>query len=371
MFAQVSKHLCEAGLSVDRARTRIVIEKPAGTNLENARELNRTLIQNFHESQIFRIDHYLGNETVQNVLAFRFANPLFEPVWNRQYIEYIAITVAEETGVEGRGGYYDRTGALRDVMQTHLMQLLCMVAMEPMLSFNADEIRNKKVDVLRAVRPIPPDKINQFAVRGQYAKGRVNGAEVCGYREEKGVSRNSQTETFMALMLFIDNWRWQDVPFYLRSGKRMARQASEIIIQFRAVPHQSFPKEALLDWQPARIIISIQPDEIITLGFQAKQPGPKILIKPVNMRFIYRESFAGPFPYPYETQLWDLIQNDATQFMRTDQVEVTWSILMPILEAWSADTLADFPNYKAGSWGPESAEKLLSQLGHRWTAPAL
>ena len=288
MFGEIPKYLGKAGLARDREWARIVVEKPIGYDLESALALNAILAANFEESQIFRIDHYLGKETVQNILAFRFANPLFEPIWNRRYIDYVTITVAEAVGVEHRGGYYDHAGALRDMVQNHLMQLLCLVAMEPMVSFQADEIRNKKVDVLHAARPIDRDAVAQCAVRGQYGPGNSDGKKVPGYREEKGVAPDSQTETFVALKLFLDNWRWQDVPFYLRTGKRLPRQASEVSIQFRAVPHRSFPVGASLGWHPSRLVMSIQPDEGIVLGFQAKYPGPKMQLRPVDMRFSYR-----------------------------------------------------------------------------------
>jgi glucose-6-phosphate 1-dehydrogenase len=370
MFGEIPKYLGRAGLARDRAWARIVIEKPIGYDLESARALNAVLAANFAESQIFRIDHYLGKETVQNILAFRFANPLFEPIWNRRYIDYVTITVAEAVGVEHRGGYYDHAGALRDMVQNHLMQLLCLIAMEPMVSFDADEIRNKKVDVLHAARPIRVDEVPQCAVRGQYGPGYSAGKKVPGYREEDGVAPDSQTATFVALKLFIDNWRWQDVPFYLRTGKRLPRQASEVSIQFRAVPHRSFPPEASLAWQPSRLVLSIQPIEGIVLGFQAKYPGPKMQLRPVDMRFSYRASFDAPSPDAYETLLWDVMKNDATLFMRADQVEAAWQLLMPILEAWSTTEPSDFPNYAAGTWGPESVQGLLERQEHRWQPPA-
>jgi glucose-6-phosphate 1-dehydrogenase len=356
-------------LAADQERSRIVIEKPIGYDLESAQALNHTLSSGFRESQIFRIDHYLGKETVQNILAFRFANPLFEPIWNRRYVDYVTITVAEEVGVEHRGGYYDGAGALRDMVQNHLLQLLCLVAMEPMVSFEADEIRNKKVDVLHAVRPIPCDAVHRSTVRGQYDKGWIGGRNVCAYRQEEGVPPDSQTETFAALRLFVDNWRWQDVPFYLRTGKRLPRQVSEVAIQFRAVPHQAFPAEATVDWQPSRLVISIQPDEGIVLRFQAKHPGPKMVLQPVDMRFSYRESFATPSPEAYVTLLSDVINNDATLFMRADQVETAWRLLMPVLDAWKAGPPSDFPNYASGTWGPDATQGLLIQQGHSWPAP--
>jgi glucose-6-phosphate 1-dehydrogenase len=343
-----------------------VVEKPIGHDLDSARELNRVLTVSFHESQIFRIDHYLGKETVQNILAFRFANPLFEPIWNRRYVDYVTITVAEEVGVGHRGGYYDHAGALRDMVQNHLMQLLCLVAMEPMVSFNADEIRNKKVDVLHALRPIPRGAVQQCAVRGQYGRGKLHGKKMRGYRQEDDVSTHSPTETFASLKLFVDNWRWQGVPFYLRTGKRLSCQFSEVAIQFRTVPHRSFPAESSRDWHPSRLVLSIQPEEGIVLGFQAKYPGPKMLLRPVEMRFGYQESFAVSSPDAYETLLWDVMNNDPTLFMRADQVEAAWKLLMPVLEVWKESHPRNFPDYPAGSWGPKAADELLAKEGHSW-----
>lgn len=369
MFGEIPKHLHNAGLNHEQNKSRLVVEKPIGYDLQSTVALNTSLLQCFNESQIFRIDHYLGKETVQNILAFRFANPLFEPIWDRRYIEYVTITVAEKLGVEHRGGYYDHAGALRDMVQNHLMQLLCLVAMEPMVSFESDEIRNKKVDVLNAVRKITPDMVHDVAVRGQYCSGRIDGKEVRGYREEPGVAHDSQTETFVALKLLIDNWRWQDVPFYLRTGKRLSQQASEISIHFRAVPHHSFPPEAGLNWQGARLVLSIQPDEGIVLHFQAKYPGPELHLRSVNMRFCYEEAFAIQSPEAYETLLWDLLKNDQSLFMRADQVEGAWKVLMPILDMWSGVPPNAFPNYAAGTWGPEAADRLLALSGHWWPLP--
>jgi glucose-6-phosphate 1-dehydrogenase len=276
--------------------------------------------------------------------------------------------VAEQEGVGHRGGYYDQAGALRDMMQNHLMQLLCLVAMEPMVSFDADEVRNKKVDVLHAVRPISRRDVRRCAVRGQYAKGCLQGKEVRGYRKEDDVASHSKTETFAALKLFVDNWRWQGVPFYLRTGKRLARQVSEVAIQFRSVPHQAFLPESKHGWHPSRLILSIQPEEGIVQCFQAKIPGPKMDLRPVDMRFYYRGNPATPSPDAYEILLWDVMKSDATLFMRADQVEAAWRLLTPVLDSWGANQPGEIPHYAAGSWGPEATRNLL-EPGHRWPLP--
>ena len=369
MIEPITERLAEAKLNSDRDHARIVVEKPFGHDLDSAKELDRVLTGLFDESQIFRIDHYLGKETVQNILAFRFGNTLFEPIWNRRYIDHVQITVAEKVGVEHRGGYYDHAGALRDMIQNHLLQLLCLIAMEAPVSFRSNEIRNKKVDVLHAVRPIHPDQIQQMSARGQYGTGWIEGQRVAGYRSEPDVAQDSTTETFAAVKLFVDNWRWQGVPFYLRTGKRLPARISEVSIQFRPVPHQTFPSSALLDCRPNRLLIAIQPEEGILLRFEVKQPGPNMVLTPVMMQFYYHDAFKIPSPEAYETLLLDIMRGDATLFMRADQTEAAWSIINPVLDVWETVPPADFPNYQAGTWGPEGAEILTARDGRTWVRP--
>jgi glucose-6-phosphate 1-dehydrogenase len=371
LFTPIACALGSVGLADDREHVRIVVEKPIGNDLDSFYEINKALCSVFEETQVYRIDHYLGKETVQNILALRFANPMFEPVWNRRYIDHVTITVAETLGVESRGDYYEKAGALRDMVQNHLLQLLCLVAMEPPVAYDAEDVRGKKSDVLRALRPIPHDAVDELAARGQYDEGWIGGERVSAYRDEEAVNPRSNTETFAALKLQVDNWRWQGVPFYVRTGKRLAAAVSEISIRFRDVPHKSFPASFGLNEQPARLVIQIAPEEGIVLKFMAKEPGPQLRLRPVDMRFSYSEAFECGSPDAYETLLRDVMLGDATLFMRADQVEAAWKLLMPVLEVWEANPATDFPNYAAGSWGPESATMLVARDGNNWLIPTL
>lgn len=365
-FPIIAGNIAKNKLQGTPETTRIVIEKPFGRDLQSAKALNKILCGIFDERQIYRIDHYLGKETVQNIMAFRFANSILEPIWSRNYVEHVQISVTEQLGVGDRGGYYDGAGALRDMVQNHVLQLLCLVAMETPINFEADEVRNRKVDVLRAIRKFTPEEIRKVAVRGQYGKGWVEGTEVPGYREEDNVDPQSNTESFAAVKFFVDNWRWHGVPFYVRTGKRLFQTSSIITVQFRDVPHLVFPAEATDNWQQNRLIISIQPEMSIRLQLQTKRPGLDMVLNTIDMLFDYAGTYTSETPEAYETLLLDVMLGDQTLFMRADQIEAAWEILMPVLDSWGSKKSVNFPNYAADSWGPETAEALIAQDGYHW-----
>ena len=370
-FPPVLLGLGEAGLlqKRDGSYARTVIEKPFGRDLESALLLNRLVKDVMDEDQAYRIDHYLGKETVQNILVFRLANGMFEPIWNRRYVDHVQITVAEEIGVEDRGAYFDHAGTLRDMVQNHLLQLLCLTAMEPPVAFEADAVRDEKVKVLRALREIGPEEAPGHCVRGQYGPGIASGEAAAGYREEAKVSAHSATETYVALKMFIDNWRWSGVPFYLRTGKRLPRKVSEIAIHFRRAPHLLFRQASTSGVTSNILALRIQPDEGISLRFDTKVPGPDILIEPARMEFGYGASFEETPPEAYEALLLDAMQGDGTLFTRSDEVETAWEWVTRLLGVWEAGPPRDFPNYEAGSWGPAAADQMLRQDGREWRTP--
>jgi len=367
-FAEIVAQLGRVGLDHERRDggwRRVVIEKPFGHDLDSAVRLNREVGKVFRERQVYRIDHYLGKETVRNLLVFRFGNGIFEPIWNRRHIDHVQITVAESIGIEGRGAFYEETGASRDFLQNHLLQLLSLVAMEPPATFDADALRDEKVKVLRAVAELTPSQIRSDVVRGQYGPGWVSGKPVVGYRQEPNVDQASETETFIAARLTIDDWRWSGIPFYLRMGKRLPKRATEIAIQFKEVPHQLF-KDSDSDPEPNLLAMRIQPDEGIMLRFGAKVPGLGIDVRNVTMDFTYGSAFQTDSPDAYETLILDALLGDASLFTRADEVEQAWSIVDPVISNWADEASPPFPNYEAGSWGPEAADDLLAREGRRW-----
>jgi glucose-6-phosphate 1-dehydrogenase len=365
-FPLIADKLGASGLNeVDGAEVRIVIEKPFGYDLASARKLNNEVLGVFDESQVFRIDHYLGKETVQNLMALRFANALFEPVWDRNYIDNVQITAAEDIGIGSRAGYYEGAGALRDLVQNHMMQLLALLAMEPPAAFEANRLRDEKVKVLEAIVPPEVGAVSSMAVRAQYAAGESGGVHVVGYREEPGVAPDSRTETYAALRLHVSNWRWAGVPFYLRTGKRLARKVTEIAVTLKPVPHLAFRSTGSVGVQANQIVLTVQPDEGVSVSLGAKIPGARMRIRPVNMEFRYGTSFMSQSPEAYERLILDAMRGDATLFTRNDEIEALWAIIDPILTAWHEDTSSPIPQYPAGTAGPEEANRLLAD-GQRW-----
>jgi glucose-6-phosphate 1-dehydrogenase len=378
LYPEIVNQLDRAGLAAsgDRRRTgsargwtRVIVEKPFGYDLESARTLNREIAEVFDEDQVFRIDHYLGKETVQNLAVFRFGNGLFEPIWNRRYIDSVQITVAETVGVEGRGEFYDATGALRDIVQNHALQLMSMFAMEPPVEFAAEDLRDEKLKVLRGVKPMSPAEVAANTVRGQYVSGWVEGEKVPSYRDEPKVRPDSETETFAALKLTVDSWRWAGVPFYIRTGKALPSRVTEISVQFKRAPLALFAQAGVPQVDPNVLAIRVQPDEGILLRFGAKVPGQGLQIRTVNMDFRYGSSFAVDSPDAYETLLLDAMVGDASLFTRNDEVERAWEILEPVLEAWRSGSGGPLHFYGAGTWGPPAADELLDRDGRGWRRP--
>ena len=372
MIGVVVQNLGDTGLvyKVDGGPwSRVIVEKPFGRDLATARALNEELSRVFRERQIFRIDHYLGKETTQNILVFRLGNGIFEPLWNRRYVDHVQITVAESIGVENRGRFYEEAGVLRDIIQNHVLQLLCLVAMEPPVAFDPNSVRDEKVKVLRCIQPQTPEDIMRDTVRGQYAAGAIAGQPVVGYRAEKDVNPMSLRETYAAWKVQIENWRWAGVPFYLRAGKRLAKRVTEIAIQFKTPPIALFRQVGVMRQEPNALILRIQPDEGIALKFGAKEPGPTMKVDPVTMDFRYSEFFGASQPEAYERLLMDAMHGDSTLFARRDEVEAAWERVTPLLDTWRDNPPLDHPNYEAGAWGPDAAVALLARDGRRWRRP--
>jgi glucose-6-phosphate 1-dehydrogenase len=368
-FGGIVEHLAHVGLMTEEKDThwrRVIIEKPFGHDLDSAKALNQQILKVAAECQIYRIDHYLGKETVQNILALRFANGIFEPIWNRRYIDHVQISVAETVGVETRGGYYDSAGALRDMVPNHIMQLITLTAMEPPISFEANAVRDEQAKILHAIQPFSNEDVLSKTIRGQYGEGLVDGKRVPGYRNEDGVPPDSRTETFVAMRLLIDNWRWAGVPFYLRTGKRLPGRNTHVVIQFRRAPFMLFRETQVENMMPNQLVLHIQPEEGISLRFAAKTPGPAMQLGEVNMDFEYADYFGVNPSTGYERLLHDCMTGDATLFQRADMVEAGWSIVNPVMDVWKALPPRYFPNYPAGTWGPKESDELMERDGRRW-----
>ncbi len=369
VYPDIVEQLGRAGLarpSSPNSWVRIIIEKPFGRDLASAKALNQIVLNVFDEKQVYRIDHYLGKDTVQNLLVLRFGNGIFEPLWNRNYVDHVQISASETLGVERRGGFYETAGALRDMIQSHVLQLTSLVAVEPPASFDATAVRNEKLKVLQSIRPFDLEMVAKAVVRGQYAPGKIGDKPVPGYREEPNVKPTSKTETFVAAKLLIDNWRWAGVPVYLRTGKRLAKRATEIMIEFRCAPHMVFREKGI---EPNRLVLNIQPDEGISVSFSAKRPGTEMGIGNVTMNFSYKEGFGDASRSAYATLLNDCVRGDATLFDRGDSVEAAWALVDPILDVWTAARTATVPQYPAGSWGPRESDLLLERDGRQWYNP--